>query len=374
MLTLPDLRRALHRIAEPSNEERETSTLLEEELRATQPDELATQVGGHGILAVYYGHEPGSTVMLRCDMDAVPVADDESLVHAAKRKGVGHKCGHDGHMSILIAVARKLGGERPKRGKVALLFQPAEETGEGAARVIEDDRFRALAPDRVVALHNLPGRPLGQVVLRDGSFSSASKGMTVELLGVSAHAAEPHLGVSPVAAAAAIAQTFQAAPQRSTALHDCAQVTVVGMNVGGPAFGTSPGSGRVMATLRAHNAEGMRAIQENCVRSARGLAAAHGLECRISWTDDFPATINDPNLVDAIRRSALELELDVHEIEHPHAWSEDFGHFTSKASGALFGLGSGESQPSLHHPDYDFPDELIEIGAGLFMACLPRLL
>jgi amidohydrolase len=361
--TLPELRRKFHRIAELSNEERETAALLGLELRASQPSQLIEGLGGFGMAAVYAGAKEGPTVLLRSDMDALPIDESSDSDHASVRAGTSHKCGHDGHMTILAAVARQLQKRAPERGRVVLLFQPAEETGEGARRVLDDPRFGELRPDRACAIHNLPGVELGKVVLRKGPFASASRGMIVGLRGSTSHAAEPHLGRSPVAAVASIAQSFQAAPQRAATLHECVQATVVGLEAGGPAFGTSPGEGRVMATLRAHTQASMERLVEYCERLARAIGQAH----------DVPATENDPAIVEALERAATRAGLPVEHAEQPFAWSEDFGHFTAACPGALMGLGSGVDQPALHHRDYDFPDELIEPGARLFLEAIEEL-
>lgn len=371
---LVDVRRDLHRIAERPGEEARTARLVIDHLGATEPDALVTELGGNGVAAVFEGRRPGPTVLLRCDMDALPMPEGIDVEHASPDPFAAHKCGHDGHMTIQLGVARALAERRPERGRVIVLFQPAEETGEGAARVLADPRFADLRPDRAIALHNLPGRPLGQVVVREGAFASASQGMIVKLVGVSSHAAEPQNGRSPVAAAANIAQAIQAAPQRAVALDVCVQATIVGIEVGGPAFGTSPGDGRVLATLRAHTTPGMDRLTEYCERLAIGLAHGYDLECDISWTDRFPATDNTPAVARVVADAARARGLDVVDPGVPFSWSEDFGHFTSRFPGALFGLGSGEGTAPLHHPDYDFPDELLPTGTALFLACLPGLL
>lgn len=393
-MPLAEVRRALHALAERSNEERRTAALVRSHLEGCAPDALVCGLGGKvpdgngtaengatgnglggtGVAAVFDGREAGPTVLLRCDLDALPMAGTLDIEHRATDPNTAHTCGHDGHMTVQIGVARALAKQRPERGRVVLLFQPAEETGEGARAVLDDPRFAELAPTRAVAFHNLPGRPLGEVTLRDGPFASASVGMIVDLKGVSSHAAEPQEGRSPVAAAASIAQSIQSAPQQASALEECVQATVVGIEVGGPAFGTSPGSGRVMATLRAHRSGAMRALCDYCESMARGLAAAHRLECDVTWTERFPATENDPAVVRAVESAARATGLDVRRAEHPFSWSEDFGYFTASARGALFGLGSGVDQPPLHHPDFDFPDGLLEPAVRLFVAALPALL
>lgn len=367
------LRRRLHAAAELSNQEARTAALIRAELEATAPDELVTELGGHGLAAVYGATEPGPTVLLRADLDALPIGEELDLEHASRTAGVAHKCGHDGHMAIQVGVARRFAVERPARGRVVVLFQPAEETGEGAARVLADPRFAALAPDLCLAAHNLPGAPLGTLVVRPGTFACASTGLVIHLSGTSSHAAEPENGASPVFAASTLAMALSAIPQRHVALHELCKVTIVGLEVGGPYFGTSPGNGRVMATLRAETDALLDEVLEVCERYARGTAAANGLEVEIETVERFPATVNDPAVIAAAVEAAQGLGMAVERRAHPYSWSEDFGHFTARFPGALLGLGSGLDQPPLHHPDFDFPDALLEPSVELFVATAKRL-
>jgi amidohydrolase len=374
MTDLLQLRKNLHRLAEPSGEESRTAHFVAEELRRLRIDVLETGVGGHGILASISASEPGPTVLLRADLDALPLSDDASLEHASERNGCSHRCGHDGHMAMAIGVARALQSEPPKRGRVVLLFQPAEETGQGAWQVLQDERFQGFTPDFVLATHNLPGYPLGSVVLREGVFASASRGMCVEFIGRASHASEPAAGRNPIHAAASLSQELHGLPQAVTALEECAQVTIVGLVAGGANYGINPGEARLMATLRAHSEAAMRALVERAEELAQGLAQAHGLKLAITWHDEFPATPCDAQVVDRLKQVASGLGVPVIEPAHPFPWSEDFGHFTSRYPGALFGLGSGESQPRLHTEGYDFPDDLLEPGVRFLTASVRTLL
>lgn len=371
---LTRLRHRLHRAAERSDHEHETSSILRDELRSHAPDALHTALGGCGIAAVFEGIDAGPTLLVRADMDALPLDDDPALAYTSSTPHTAHLCGHDGHMAILVGVAAHLAAQRPARGRAVLLFQPAEETGAGAQRVLQDPVFDALRPDAVIAQHNLPGLPLGTVVLRKGVFASASCGLIVELHGRSAHAAEPHLGISPVAAMAQLAPALMVLPQQVTALHEAAQVTIVGMEVGGPAFGTSPGRGRVMATLRAHEDAVMQRLMRGAETLAAHLAHAHGLQHHLSWTEDFPSTTNDDSMVDLVARVAAERGCRLQWRDTAFAWSEDFGHFTARFPGVLLGLGAGVDRPALHANGYDFPDGLLEPGSALLADVARRFL
>lgn len=368
------LRHRLHRLAERSGEERRTADAVREFLSRQSPGRIEADLGGHGVAAVWDGPSPGPTVLLRADLDALPLPESLALPHGSLTEGVAHKCGHDGHMAMLAGVGVALAQRPPARGRAVLLFQPAEETGAGARAVLDDPRFAAIAPDRVLALHNLPGFPTGSVLLRDGVFASASRGLAVTLRGVTSHAAEPAAGRSPALAVAQLIADWSAAPQLHSALAEAAQVTVIHARVGERAFGTSPGEGCVMATLRAHETAVLERLAAHCEERARGLATAHGLEIQVDWVEPFPATCCDPGTNAVLEAVARERGLVVRRLEHPFPWSEDFGHFTAVAPGALFGLGAGPEQPALHHPRYDFPDALLAIGPPLLEAALRRLL
>ena len=356
------LRRDLHGLAELSGEERATAARLHEELAAT---ELHQKLGGYGLAACLSGKEPGPTVLLRADMDALPIDEGASLPYASRTRGTAHKCGHDGHMTLLVGVFRRFLTDPPARGRLVALFQPAEETGTGARAVIEDTAFQVIQPDIALAVHNLPGFPLGDVVVKADTFACASRGLAARFTGATSHAAEPERGRSPALAVAQVIQAWSAARQVYTSLHASVQATVVHASVGTQAFGTSPGEGAVMATLRAPTDKAMSDLGARLEQVARGIAHAHELEVSFEEHEPFPATCNDPEVIAVVERTAHALGFSTTKPTHPFAWSEDFGHFGRVAQAALVGLGAGNEHPALHNPSYDFPDDLIPIGVKL---------
>jgi len=360
-----ELRRNLHRYPELSGSESETAARVARFFEPLQPDEVFRDIGGHGAAFVFSGAEPGPTVLLRCELDALPIRELNRAAHRSTVDGRSHACGHDGHMAILASVGEVLSAERPPRGRVVLLYQPAEENGSGAEAIIRDTRFSEIRPDFVFAVHNLPGFPLGTVFIREGTFCCASRGMVVSLEGTPAHAAQPETGKSPAQAMCRIMKLMDDVPDRLGAVGEVTFATVVGARLGAEdAFGTAPGEARVLATLRGETDDILHRMVEHLETSVRRIAARHGLSSEISYCDDFPATVNSRRATDVVRCAAGRSSVEV--LEGPFRWSEDFGRLTALAEGALFGIGAGVGRPALHNPAYDFPDELIPLGAAVF--------
>lgn len=367
-------RRTLHRRPELSGEEVETAEVVRARLSEAEPDELLSGLGGHGVAAVWGEPETGPTILLRSELDALPIDERLEVAHSSEREKQAHKCGHDGHMAILLGVSRWLCRHRPSRGRVVLLFQPAEEVGRGAKLVIEDEGFAPFRPDRSFALHNLPGYPLGQVLLRRGLFAAASRGLIARLEGETSHAGRPERGRSPALAVAHAITDLTALTQAFSAFDEPARVTVVGARLGGPAFGTSPGKARLYATVRTSDDSRLDMLWDRAASIIKGHGAVYQLEVSIEATEDFAATINDPDCVDIIAGAAEAAGVEFNWLEHPFPWSEDFGRFTALSCGALFGLGAGLDHPALHSPGYDFPDELIPVGVTLFVSIVEACL
>ncbi len=356
-----NLRHEIHRYPELAGREAETARRLSEFFSKLEPDETLQTLGGHG-LAFVFGESQGPTVLLRCELDALPIEEPNELPYRSTIRGVSHKCGHDGHMAILASVGTLLSAERPRNGRVVLLYQPAEENGAGAAAILEDPRFSGLTPDFVFALHNLPGFPLGQIVVRSGTFACASRGMAIKLRGQTAHAAQPDTGRSPALAACQIIQGLISQGPDQGESGETAFTTVIGATIGEKAFGTTPGDAEVWATLRSVTDVAMTRLIGCVEQQVREVAREHRLDCDIEYEDVFAATVNSAIAVDMVLKAAGDLSVVVPHT--PFRWSEDFGRFTAIANGALFGIGAGDI-PDLHDPHYDFPDELIPIAADL---------
>jgi amidohydrolase len=364
-------RKQLHRHPELSNQENATARKVLDQFAAFAPDEVHHNLGGTGLAFIFKGAQSGPTTMLRCELDALPIHEINTFDHRSVHDGVSHKCGHDGHMAILTAVGARLAQQRPERGCVILLFQPAEETGAGAISVIEDPKFGALKPDYAFALHNIPGYPLGHAYVKSGHFNCASRGLIVSLLGKTSHAAHPENGISPALAISQLVAQFTTLPD---CISEFSLVTVVAVTLGQlnelqePAFGTSPGDARIMATLRTRSNETMDTLASLACELTRRCALEHGLSVEIEWQDIFHACSNTQNGYARVVTACDRLNIPCTTLTEPYRWSEDFGKLRDAAKeGAMFTLGSGVKLPQLHNPDYDFPDELIAIGSNIFI-------
>lgn len=367
------LRKRLHQNPELSGKEHETARILLEFLNATHPDKVITQLGGNGLAIVYDSHKAGSTILFRADMDALPIPESNTFDYRSRYEKVSHKCGHDGHMAILSALGQRIAMQRPEKGRAILLFQPAEETGQGAYQVLRDKAFAEIAPDLVFGMHNLPGYPMHSIVCRNKTFASASKGMIIQLQGRTSHAAEPEKGLNPAKAVSRIIQRLLDLPNNEV-YNDFVLVTLIHVRIGEKAFGTSAGEGELMITLRAYQDEDMKRLTAQAEEIVRWEAKRENLKPQCQFTEEFPATVNDDECIRWIQQAAKDLELSVVVPEDPFRWSEDFGYFTQNSKGAMFGVGAGVNHPPLHHPGYDFPDEIIYTAASVFFEIYKKLL
>lgn len=373
-------RRQLHARPELSENEVNTAASIIERLAPTRPTATIDRLGTMrtGICAIYDSGQPGPAVLIRAELDALPIQETNTFGHRSVSAGVSHKCGHDGHMATLVAVADGLRARPIARGKVYLLFQPAEETGTGAAAVLADPRFRALdTPDFVYAFHNVPKYPLGQVLLRRGLFAMGSVGFIARYRGKTSHSSYPEHGINP---SAAVTGLVTAVNRLDGTLSDIVSAPILGTvsyaQLGtaetGPNFGTTPGEGVVMGVIRAHRTDDLERVRDELAAVARTHATDGGLEHDLSWHEAFAATESSDECVATVEAAASATGLDVAYLDAPFRWSEDFGYFTTAFNGAFFGLGSGTGQPQLHDDGYDYPDELIGIGASIYRAIIDR--
>ncbi|WP_200975525.1 amidohydrolase [Echinicola sp. 20G] len=367
---LTKFRKALHQYPELSHQEKETAHFIVDFFEPLNPSEIIEKLGGYGLAIVFRGKEKGPRTLFRCELDALPIHEELNTNHKSKLEGKSHTCGHDGHMAIIAGLGLGLADKPLEKGEVVLLFQPAEETGEGAEKVIKDKNFAKIKPDFAFALHNLPGYPKHEIVLKKGPFAAASKGMIITLKGKTSHAAHPEDGNSPTEALAKLMVGLQVIPQ---SLSPFSLITVIQAELGEIAFGTSPGKAIVRATLRSYDDETMSLLTTNAEQLSQLIAKEYKLQCHIDYTESFASTVNDETAWEYVNEAAKSLKLKTKHIRNPFRWSEDFGHFSAHTSTMLFGLGAGKSQPQLHEPTYDFPDDIIPTGIKMFETIIQQI-
>lgn len=372
MLNLKEIRHTLHQMAEPSGEEIRTQQFLIEHLRGFHPTEIRTFDNSRNFLAIFDTGVKGPTTLIRADFDAVRVEETIDVPYASATPGVAHKCGHDGHATILLGLAEQLHLHPLEKGRTLLFFQAAEETGEGAAQLLQTGVLDTYRPNSVFALHNIPGEPLGTVICRTGSFTCSVISCDIELHGRTSHAAEPLKALSPYPAAKVIADELLALNQYDMESDDFRLLTLVEFRVGEPAYGVTAGHGVLRFTLRAKDDNLLQTTKLQLEEIVRRVAVNNGLQTSVNWKEYFAASSNTTEAVAQIRETARACGLEFKEKSQPFSWGEDFGLLTQHYNGALFGLGSGEKQPPLHHQHFDFPDELVPIGVRLLYALLKK--
>ena len=382
MQELIELRHLLHAHPELSGQETLTNKILTEWVRQTRPDLLIEHIGGYGLAAAYWGNgkrktengtaKPSTTrselkrVLIRGDIDALHIPEPNEIPYKSKNEGVSHKCGHDGHATILCGLAQWLGEQRPDRGEVVLLFQPAEETGQGAKAIMEDPQFELIKPDVAYGLHNLPCFAKGQVMVRKGCFAAASFGLKLCFDGRTAHASQPETGRSPSELLAVLIHALEKRREQLKEVTPLTTFVITHAVLGEETFGVAPGHAEIWLTLRSFHDKYLELMASQIIEMCRSMAKDRLFDFHFTEHEAFAATNSDALCVDVIERAAQNLELPLGHLEEPFRWSEDFGRFGSVCPIGFFGLGSGEEQPALHNPEFDFPDDILEVGMTMF--------
>ena len=373
MENLIELRHILHAHPELSGKEALTNRILNEWVKQTQPDLLIEKIGGYGLAAVYRGVKSeklkvksGKRILIRGDIDALHIPEPNDIPYRSQNQGVSHKCGHDGHATILCGLAQWLGEQRPDHGEVVLLFQPAEETGQGAKAILEDPLFEQIKPDVAYGLHNLPGYEKGQIVVREGCFAAASFGLKLTFDGRTAHASQPETGHSPSELLALLIHNLEKKREQLQAVKPLTTFVITHATLGEETFGVAPGHAEIWLTLRSYDDHNLNLMASQIIEMCRAKAKDYLFDFNFSEHEAFAATNSDSHCVQIIEQAAKNLELQVSHLSEPFRWSEDFGRFGSVCPIGFFGLGSGVEQPALHNPEFDFPDDILETGMCMF--------
>jgi amidohydrolase len=368
------LRKEIHRFPELSGQEFETAQRIVNFLKPYEPNQIITDLGSTGVAAVYDFGDPETTIMIRCELDALPIQEVNTFEYRSVTDSVSHKCGHDGHMVIVVGLAEWLQNASLENVRIVLLFQPAEETGEGAPSILADENFEQIVPDYIFALHNLPGFPMHQIVTTGSEFTSTVQSVSIVLHGKESHAAEPENGLNPALAIAELIQQYNDIVVNDVRDDNFALITPVYGSLGSKDYGVSPADGELHLTIRTRAPQQMDELMNKIESIAAKVADKHKLSKELLWFDYFAATKNDAFCNKIIKESATENKLDSSSQDYPFKFGEDFGVFTQRYPGAMFGLGSGEETPALHNPDYDFPDEIIETGISMFKEIILKTL
>ena len=363
MEDLKALRHYLHQHPEVSQNEHKTQKYLLDLLGKLNTDKIE-KTASTGILVSFKGKSPGKNILLRADIDALPIQETITTDYKSQTDGVSHKCGHDGHATIMYGVANHYSEKRPEKGDIHLLFQPAEENGWGARNVVADKTLENLNIDMVFALHNLPGFDTHNIVCKKGSFTSSVVSLVAYFKGYTAHAAEPWNGRNP---AKAMSQyLLKALELNSENKPEYVTVTPVHTEMGEVAYGISAGEGSVHLTVRADSNERLNNALETMKSTAKEICKDEELEVRFELIEPFESNQNNKDAVAVIKNATEAAGFTYQEIENGFRFGEDFGIFTNIYPGAMFGIGSGKNCYPLHHPAYDYPDEITDTGIKMF--------
>jgi len=293
LVNLIAFRKELHTYPELSGKEQATANRIVQQLKKYQPTQIIENVGGYGVVAIYDTGYPGKTILFRADTDALPIQETNTFAHKSIYAGVSHKCGHDGHTTMLVGLAEKLHQQPFKKGKIILLFQPAEEIGIGAKAVMEDPKFKALQPDYVFALHNVPGYPKGQIVCRTGTFNPAAISVVIKLQGKKAHAAQQENGINPDQAIATLITKVHELQNYDLASEDFLKFTTIYTRIGTQDYGISAGEGELHYTFRAWTKVKLEEAKKQLTQLISDICGQHQLTYTLDWIYYFASSTNE---------------------------------------------------------------------------------
>ncbi len=370
------LRRDIHRHPELAFEEHRTAALVAGKLE-DWGYAVERSVGGTGVVGTLRRGQGTRRLGIRADMDALPIDEASGTAWSSVNRGVMHACGHDGHTAMLLAAARHLAAEGRFDGTLHLIFQPAEEGGGGALRMMDDGLFERFPCDAVYAMHNMPGIEQGRIVLREGAAMASSDYATVTLHGIGGHGAMPHRAADPIVAAAGIVMALQSIVARNIDPLQAAVVTVGALHAG-KANNVIPASATLELSVRALDRE----VRQTLERRIRALVAAqaesYGVSAHIEWRPGYAVLVNTPAETAFAREVATELVgADRVTLQGPPlTGSEDFAFMLERVPGSylLIGNGAGDGVCMVHNPGYDFNDHNIAVGSALWVLLAERFL
>jgi hippurate hydrolase len=384
---LPDMtrvRRDIHAWPELSFQEVRTADTIAR-LLESWGIETARGLGETGVVGRIDGDRPGRSIGLRADMDALPVPEANTFAHASRNPEAMHACGHDGHITMLLTAARYLAQTRDFPGTVHVIFQPAEEGGAGALRMIQDGLFEDFPMDAVFGMHNWPGIPVGSFGLTAGPIMASSSTFEITLKGHSAHGAMPHLGVDPVVAAAQLILAYQTILTRDQDPLEAGVISVTQLRAGS-ADNVIPDNAVLRGTVRTLTDEALDLIESRMRDLTQHLSQALRCEPTFNFLREYPATINHVAEAELCTQVLLDLVGPdrVNTQVRPSMGAEDFAFMLQERPGCYvwIGNGMGDHRPDghglgpcmLHSSSYDFNDALIPLGAAYWVSLAHRFL
>lgn len=363
------IRRHLHENPEIGLSEFKTSDFIAAKLEEIGY-EVTRGLAKTGVVATLRNGSSTRSVGIRADIDALPITEETGADHASKNTGVMHACGHDGHTAMLLGAAKILAERKNFDGTLHLIFQPAEENFGGARIMIEDGLFDRFPCDAVFGMHNDPGLAFGKVFVKDGPLMAAVDEARITVNGRGGHGAEPQAASDPIVAGASIIMALQTVVSRNVHPLDQAVVTVGAFNAG-IASNVIPERAQMAITIRSFD-PGVRDLLEERIRGiAEGQAASYGMSVTIDYERGYEATVNHAAETDFVRSLAGKVvgAENVIEIERPMMGAEDFAYMLAARPGSYFFLGTAKTNndPSLHHPKFDFNDDIIPTGVNLWV-------
>lgn len=359
-------RRNIHKNPELGLDCYETASFIEARLREFGISEIQTGIAQSGLVAIIDGKENGDTIGLRADIDALPMTETTNLEYASNKSGLMHACGHDGHTTMLLGAARYLSETRNFSGRVALIFQPAEENEGGGRIMVEEgilDRFNI---KNVYAIHNTPDVALGKFYTMPGPIMAGADKFHIDIVGVGGHGAYPHETKDPIIAAIGIAQTLQTIVSRSRNPNDKLVVSVTQIHAGST-DNVTPENAYINGTVRTFD----KMVQDMVIKRMEEIVAGHalsfGVDCKLRYEKGYPPTINSPENVEIAALAAKDIS-GVNMVDDnagQEMGAEDFSYLLEKRPGAYLFLGIGEAA-GLHNTNYDFNDDASVYGASFF--------
>ncbi|MEM1164605.1 MAG: M20 aminoacylase family protein [Pseudomonadota bacterium] len=358
-------RRDIHQNPELLFEVHRTAALVEEKLKEFGVDEIATGIGRTGVVGVIKGRktESGKVIGLRADMDALPINEVRDLPYKSQTPGLMHACGHDGHTTMLLAAAKYLAETRNFDGTAVVIFQPAEEGGGGGDEMVKDGMMDRWGIQEVYGMHNAPNIPTGAFAMRTGPLLAAADTFDVRIEGVGGHAARPHDCVDPVPIAAQLITAFQTVVARNTDPLESLVISTTQMQAS-DAHNIIPQVVTLNGTVRTLSAEVRDLAERRMGEICENMGKAFGATVTLAYHRGYPVTVNHPDQTDFAASIARDVAGDamVDANVEPIMGAEDFSYMLEARPGAFVFLGQGDG-PICHHPEYDFNDEIIPVGA-----------